>query len=58
MKKLIRKEETSQGLKVEMYIEKGLYKVHLEKGGVFTFDEYNDADLFTGMLRNSDFKPV
>lgn len=56
-KELIRKEETAQGKKVVLYRINTGYEVHLDDAGIFYFDEYTDADTFTGLVSLSDYEP-
>jgi len=54
--KLIRKEETAQGIEVKLYQVYGGYKVVLENTGIFYFEELKDADMLTGLVAMSDFE--
>lgn len=56
-KTIIREEETAQGLKVQLIDTYSGYEVHLQDGGIFYFDELHNADYFTGLVAQSDFKP-
>ena len=58
MKKIIRKEKTAQARKIQLIYVNSIYEVHLDDAGIFYFDEYYDADTFTGLLSFSNFKPT